>query len=86
MVSGLGRMYFQDGIPLSVLFDILKGKNIQPSFKHLYKELEDNGMKHERIIHLLNENVFESYGKEYRDIVIERLKETQQQPRQEPES
>lgn len=73
VVSGLGKLYFQEGIPLSVMFDSLKTKSIQPSFKHLYDELKYNGMKHERIIHLLNENVFESYGKEYRDVIIERL-------------
>lgn len=75
VVSGLGKLYFQEGIPLSVLFDSLKDKDIQPSFKHLYDELTENGMKHERIIHLLNENVFESYGKEYRDEVLNRLKQ-----------
>lgn len=74
VVSGLGKLYFQEGIPLSVMFDVLKVKQMQPSFNHLYQELKDNGMKHDRIIHLLNENVFESYGKEYRDEVLNRLK------------
>lgn len=76
VVSGLGELYFQDGIPLSVIFDDLKSKQIQPSFPSLYNEMKGNGMSHDRIIHLLNEHVFESYGKEYRDVVIERL-ETQ---------
>lgn len=73
VISGLGKLYFQEGIPLSVMFDFCKSKGIQPSFKHLYQELEENGMNRERILHLLNENVFESYGKEYRDIVLQRL-------------
>jgi hypothetical protein len=49
-------------------------ERISASVAHLVKELEDNGMKLERIMHLLNEHVFESYGKEYRDIVMENLK------------
>lgn len=73
VVSGLGKMYFQEGIPLSVLFDSCQSKDLQPSFKHLYNEMKENGMKRDRIIHLLNENLFESYGKEYRDEVIKRL-------------
>lgn len=73
VVSGLGKLYFQEGIPLSVQFDICKSKGLQPSFKHLYDELTENGIKHHRIIHLLNEHLFESYGKDYRDEVIKRL-------------
>lgn len=73
VVSGLGKMYFESGLPLSVLFDGLQKKNIIPSFRHLYTELVNNGMKRERIIHLLNEQVFESYGKEFRDHVISKL-------------
>lgn len=76
VVSGLGRLYFQEGIPLSVLFDSCQSKGLQPSFKHLYDELKENGMNHDRIIHLLNEHVFESYGKYYRDVVIQRLSKT----------
>ena len=73
VISGLGKLYFQEGIPLSILFDNCRRLNIQPSFTHLYNELKENGMKHDRIIHLLNEHIFESYGKEYRDHVINRL-------------
>lgn len=73
VISGLGKMYFQEGIPLSVLFDSCQSKGLQPSFEHLYDELKENGMKRDRIIHLLNENIFESYGKEYRDEVMKRL-------------
>jgi hypothetical protein len=36
-------------------------------------ELKQNGMTRERILHLLHEHLFESYGKEYRDEVIKRL-------------
>jgi hypothetical protein len=51
----------------------LQENNLLPSWNHLYQEMRDNGMSHKRIIHLLNEQVFESYGKEFRDVVISRL-------------
>lgn len=73
VVSGLGRLYFESGLPLSIIFDLCQRCNRQPSWMHLYQELKGNGMKHNRIIHLLNEHVFESYGKEYRDHVMKLL-------------
>jgi hypothetical protein len=73
VVSGIGKLYFQEGLPLSVIFDSLHSKNILPSFPSLFKELEDNGMKKDRIIHLLSEHMIDTYGREFRDEVIKRL-------------
>jgi hypothetical protein len=73
VVKDIGPLYFRDGTPLSIIFDRLIENNILPSWNHLYEEMKDNGMKHSRIIHLLNEQVFESFGKEFRDEVIKRL-------------
>lgn len=73
VISGLAKFYFQDGLPLSIIFDRCIIEGFQPSFPHLYNELKENGMTHDRIIHLLNEHIFESYGKDYRDVVIDRL-------------
>lgn len=74
VVADLGILYFQQGIPPSVIFDFLKVRGIVPSFQHFYDELKSNGMNSERIMHLLNEHVFEAYGKEYRDTIINRIK------------
>lgn len=73
VVAGVGEMYFQEGIPLSIIFDGLKRRNLIPSWLHLYNELKINGMSRDRILHLLSEHVFESYGKEFRDHVITKL-------------
>ena len=73
VVAGLAKLYYQEGLPPSVIFDGCKKMNAIPSFPHFYQELKDNGMSHERIIHLLNEHVFETYGKEFRDHVITTL-------------
>jgi hypothetical protein len=73
VVTGVAKFYFQEGLPLCFIFDELKKKKMVPSWINLYMDLKENGMPRERIIHLLNEHIFESYGKEYRDTVISRL-------------
>lgn len=72
-ISGLATLYFSDGLPLSIIFDRLKDTKFKPSWIHLFNELKDNGMNNERIFHLLHEQIFESYGKEYRDIILNKL-------------
>ena len=73
VVSEIGKLYFQDGLPLSVIFDVLNGKNILPCFPCLYTELLNNGMGQDRIIHILSEQMIDVYGGEFRDEVINRL-------------
>lgn len=72
-VAGIGAMYFETGLPLSFMFDRLKSENYIPSWIHLYHEFKNNGMSHKRIIDILHEQVMEVYGKEFRDVVIDRL-------------
>lgn len=73
VVSGLAKLYFEQGLPLSFIFDKCKLNNYIPSWNHLYNEMKSNGMTHKRIIHLLHEQLFESYGKEIRDHIISKL-------------
>lgn len=73
VVKDIAKQYFQQGLPLSFVFDILQTNNMVPDWIALYQEMKDNGMTHKRIIHLLHEMVFESYGKEFRDVIIKRL-------------
>lgn len=75
VMAGLAKLYYQEGIPYNLVFEQLRNKDIVVSWIHLYKELQDNGLSHDRIIHLLNEHVFEAYGAEYRDVVIDRLEQ-----------
>lgn len=74
VVSEISKIYFQDGIPLGIMFDELDKHNYIPSWLHLYIEMQDNGMNKERIFHLLNEHMFDTYGNEFRNVVINRLK------------
>jgi hypothetical protein len=73
IVQGVGKLNFEQGTPLSIIFDKLNENNFIPSWNHLYQEMKHNGMTHKRIIHLLHEQIFECYGKEFRDVVIDRL-------------
>lgn len=76
VVSGIGKFYFEHGLPLVFIFDKLKERNALPSWIHLVSELKENGMTNERIIHLLNEHIFDSYGGEFRDHIIYTLQKT----------
>lgn len=73
VVSGIARLYYESGLPLCIIFDRLKAVNLQVSWLHLVDELKNNGMNLDRIFHLLNEHIFESYGKDYRDEIMIRL-------------
>lgn len=75
IICGLAKFYFEYGIPFYFIFDAIKKHNMIPSWIHLVQELQQNGMPKNRIYHLLNESIFESYGKEFRDHVINKLKE-----------
>lgn len=45
VVAGIGRLYFETGIPLSVMFDVLRHKGYVIAWPELVHELEQNGMK-----------------------------------------
>lgn len=73
VVQGLGKLYYQEGLPLSVAFAACMEYNFVPDWLNLYDELLDNGFSHKRIMHLFNEHISDSYGKEMKNIVLERL-------------
>lgn len=73
VMAGVAKLYFEQGLPLGIIFDELKKRDSLPCWLTLYKDLRDNGMTHERIIHLLHEHMHDTYGKEFRDEVIRRL-------------
>lgn len=75
VVKGIGQLYFQEGLPLGIIFDKLQKSNMIPSWKDLYKEMRENGMSHKRVIDLLRDQMLDAYGKEFRDVVIGRIVE-----------
>lgn len=75
VIGDIAKEYFQEGLPLGMIFDLLQGYNAIPHWPMLYDDMKQNGMTHDRIIHLLNEHIVDSYGKEFRDVVISRLEQ-----------
>ena len=73
IVSGVYRLYATTGIPLDIIFDCLKQRNVIPDWLCFYVEAVEAGMKHDRIMSKLESAITDSYGKEFGDVVIERL-------------
>ena len=70
VVKNIAKLYFQTGLPLDIIFDILDKNNYIPSWIDLTKELMLNGIKKERVFHILSENICNTYGKVYRNEVL----------------
>lgn len=69
----IAKMYFQDGFPLCFIFDRIRNLGGVVSWVYLYEDMIKNGMTHKRVIHLLNEHIFECYGKEYKNYILQKL-------------
>lgn len=73
LVDGVWAMYETHGLPLDVIFDVLIQKESIPDWIALYKQMRESGMQHSRILSKLDEAISDSYGKEFRDVVISTL-------------
>lgn len=71
--AGVFRHYETTGLPLDVMFDCFRQMNAIPDWLTFYVEAVRAGMKHDRIIAMLDTAIADSYGAEFRDVVIERL-------------
>lgn len=49
-IGGIGRMYYQDGLPISISIAELKRRNIEVSMLHIADELLKNGWSAERVV------------------------------------
>lgn len=73
VVRGVFRLYETEGLPLDVLFDVLKERNCIPDWKHFVQEAKSAGMKLDRVLSKLDPAIVDTYGPEMRDVVIRRL-------------
>jgi hypothetical protein len=73
VIGGMFKFFETEGIPFDIIFDILKQNNSIPDWIGLYKEAVNAGMKHSRIISMLDFSVSDVFGIEIRNVVIERL-------------
>ena len=75
VVGGTYKFFETHGVPLDVLFGLLKERSMMPSWVHFYLEALGAGMKHDRILYKLDHPIVDVYGVEMRDVVFSRLGE-----------
>ena len=74
VLSGCYKTYETTGIPLEVMFEFMRERDAIPSWIDFHLEAMEAGMKHKRILSMLNPAIVDSYGSEFRDEVLKRLK------------
>jgi alanyl-tRNA synthetase len=72
-VSNVYRFYETEGLPLEVIFDLLKNHNMIPDWIEFVKEASAAGMTKRSILSKLEEAILDSYGKEFKDHIIKEL-------------
>lgn len=73
VMGDIAKEYFQEGLPFVIIFDMLQKNNMIPHWPKLYDDMRKNGMTHKRTIDLLNDHISDSYGPEFRNVIISRL-------------
>lgn len=73
VVDNIFKLFDSLGLPLDVIFDMLKERNCIPSWIHFYDDAIAQGWSHETILNRLTINVSDVYGKDFCDEVIKRL-------------
>jgi len=75
VVNSIFKCYSTEGISFDVIFEVLNNKNYIPDWISIVEEAIAFGMKTDRIILMLDSAIADVYGKEFRDVIINRLKE-----------
>jgi hypothetical protein len=75
VVNGVFRFFETEGIPFDIIFDLLKRNNAIPDWISLYKEAVLSGMKHSRVISMLEGFISDAFGVEISNVVIGKLEE-----------
>lgn len=73
IIKSVFCFYNRDGIPLDIVFEFLKNNNCIPDWISFVKEAMATGMRFDRVISLLDSSIADSYGPEFRNVVIENL-------------
>lgn len=74
VVSGVFRCYETIGMPLDVLLTILWDKNAIPDWLSFFDEAVKAGMKRDRILAKVEEAAYDTYGAEFGEQVMLRLR------------
>jgi alanyl-tRNA synthetase len=73
VVSGVYSFYETHGIPIITILEILDSRGITPDWISFYQEANKAGVKGDRIISMLSNDIADVYGGSFRDTVIQRL-------------
>lgn len=75
MVSGVYRFYETTGVPLDVVFEVLRDRNMIPCWSLFLLEAVEAGMGAERALSKLVAAISDSYGAELANYVDKRIRE-----------
>lgn len=73
VLSEVYKYYASVGLPLDSLFEGLRQRNAIPSWIHFYNDARQAGIKHSRILSMLDEPLTDVYGVEIKKFIIERI-------------
>ena len=65
VVDGVFKMFDSTGLPLDVIFDQCKQRNLLPSWIHLYHDAINQGWQDKTIFNRLETNISDVWGREY---------------------
>jgi hypothetical protein len=71
--AGVYKFFETQGLPLDILFSMMRDRDMLPCWMSFYKEARAAGMKHERVLSKIGEAALDVWGREFRDVVLERL-------------
>jgi len=73
VVKGIFKLFDTTGLPLFIIFDTCEQNNWLPSWIDFYKEAIKGGWSHKTIVNRLSEALSDTYGTDFKDVVIDRL-------------
>lgn len=73
VMAGVFKEYETSGCPLDLILSILADNGILVCWISLYREARMAGMKHNRVLSMLDPAIVDSYGSNMRNTVLTRL-------------
>lgn len=74
VVTEVYKLYETHGIPLDIIFEFLNNHNMIPDWNMFCIEATNAGIKIERVLGMLADPISDTYGPEYREYILNKLK------------
>jgi len=78
VVGNVFTLFDRYGLPFEVIFDALQNNNYVVAWRCLYNEARSYGWSWSTLRKRLSETINDSYGSEYRDVVLDNLEKYNQ--------